>query len=76
MAVSGAFPVQPDLFTPGDLEVLKRLNDGESVWDISAALHISEGAVRSRMADISSRLGVASAPQAVAKALAGGIITL
>lgn len=76
MAVSGTFSVQPDLFTPGDLELLKRLKDGESVWDISAALHVSEGTVRSRMDQIASRSGVTSATQAVAKALASGIITL
>lgn len=76
MAVSGTVSVQSDQFALGDLEVLKRLKDGESVWEISTALHISEGAVRTRMADIASRFGVASVPQAVAKALAGGIIPL
>lgn len=76
MAVSGTFSVQPDLFTPGDLELLKRLKDGESAWNISVALGISESAALSRMDHLASRLGVASAHQAVAKALASGIITL
>ncbi|MBI1920946.1 MAG: autoinducer binding domain-containing protein [Geobacter sp.] len=76
MAATGTPPEQPDSIVPGSLELLRRLKDGDSFWDISMALGISEGAVISLTDEIAARLGVASSRQAVAKALASGLITL
>lgn len=57
-----------------ELEVLTLVADGQSNTDIAARLHLSETTVKSHLAHIYPKLGVASRTAAVAAARRGGLI--
>lgn len=62
--------------TPRELEVLRLLMDGTSNRAIAAALHISEGTVKTHVNNILGKLGASDRTQAVTIALKRGLISL
>ena len=61
--------------TRREMEILTRLCGGASNREIAAALVISDATVKSHLASIYAKLGVASRHQAVARALELGLIS-
>jgi DNA-binding CsgD family transcriptional regulator len=55
---------------PHERQCLSRLADGQSLWDISAALHLPETSVRSILRAVRERLGATTTADAIAKATA------
>lgn len=62
--------------TPRELEVLRLLMEGTSNRAIAAALHISEGTVKTHVNNILGKLGANDRTQAVTIALKRGLISL
>jgi DNA-binding NarL/FixJ family response regulator len=62
--------------TPRELDVLRRLAQGEANKEIAAALGISEETVKTHVGHVLSKLGVESRGQALVQALKRGLVRL
>lgn len=60
--------------TPHQRQCLSRLAGGQSLWDISAALHLPETTVAGILREVRERLGATTIAEAVARATAQGLI--
>jgi DNA-binding CsgD family transcriptional regulator len=63
-----------ELLSPREKEILGWTKDGKSRWEISKILSISDETVKFHLRNIVRKLGVANRTQAVAVALAAGLI--
>jgi DNA-binding CsgD family transcriptional regulator len=59
---------------PHERQCLCRLADGQSLWDISAAMHLPETAVTAILRQVRERFSATSVAEVVAKATAQGLI--
>lgn len=69
----GEIPAAPEL-NAQDLEILKWSAEGKSAWTIGQLLSTAESAVNRRLGVIRGKFGVATKAQAIAKAVAHGLI--
>lgn len=60
--------------TPRELEIVRRLADGDSNRDLARAMSISEATVKSHLVHIFTKLGVDSRTRAVAEARRRGLL--
>lgn len=73
--VSGRFPAHTaDPLTRKELEVLARLAEGRSNREIASALFVTQATVKSHLAHIYVKLGVAGRQEAMARAVALGLL--
>jgi len=70
------FTPSPDAphFTDRELEILNRVKQGETNWEISDKLNISQNTVKFHLRNIMVKLGASNRAHAVAKAMDMGII--
>lgn len=82
LSASGSAPPAPEAhhqrtrLTTREQEVLQWVADGKTYWEIAHILGISERTVRHFMAQCREKLEAVSNKQAVAKAVAGGLIAV
>jgi DNA-binding NarL/FixJ family response regulator len=67
--VSDLPPVEPDLLTDKDREVLRLIAGGLSNREIALVVHLAEGTVKNRVSDILLKLGCRDRTQAVLYAI-------
>lgn len=60
--------------TPREVEVLRWAMEGKSTWDISRILNVSEFTVNYHVRNANLKLGASTRTQAVARALAAGLL--
>lgn len=73
-AGGGSGPGHPEALTRKELEVLARLSEGRTNREIADALYITPATVKSHLAHIYVKLGVAGRQEAMARAVALGLL--
>ena len=70
----GSGPGHPEALTRKELEVLVRMSEGRTNREIAEALYITPATVKSHLAHIYVKLGVAGRQEAMARAVALGLL--
>lgn len=71
----GCFSYKPEQLTKREMECLLWIAEGKTSWEAAQILRIAERTVIFHLQNVAKKLGVSSRQQAVARAVAQGLIT-